>query len=122
VDHQIVAMEFEDSATANLTMTAFEIGRYIEIFGTKGSLKGGYFTKKISGKDIIVNTWDGKEDSYVVSNDTTEDHHMGGDNGIMEALYSEMSGEGYPVSSYIQSHLMAYAAEKSRTTGEKISL
>ncbi len=122
VDHQVVGMEFEGDATANLTMTAFETGRSIEIFGTQGCLKGGFFLKKNTGKDIIVTPWDGPVREYVVSEDTTGDHHMGGDKGIIGALYDEMTGDGYPVSSYIQSHIMAYAAEESRTGGRKIDL
>ena len=122
VDHQTVAMEFEDDITANLTMTAFETGRYIEIFGTEGVLKGGYFTKKTTGKDIIVHRWDGQHKEYTVTEDTTEDHHMGGDSGIMEALHDEMTGKGNPVSSYIQSHIMAYAAEESRISDKKIEI
>ena len=122
VDHQVVSMEFENKVTANLTMTAFDIGRSIEIFGTKGSLKGGFFIKKISGYDVIVTPWDGEEIKYVVSDDTTEDHHMGGDEGIMNALYEEMTGEGEPVASYIQSHTISYAAEESRIKGNTVSL
>ena len=122
VDHQVVSMEFENKVTANLTMTAFEIGRSIAIFGTKGVLKGGFFTKKNSGFDIVVTPWDGECHKYVVSHETTEDHHMGGDTGIMNTLYDEMTGEGHPVASYIQSHTMSYAAEESRITGKKIDL
>ena len=122
VDHQVVSMEFENKVTANLTMTAFETGRYIEIFGTKGALKGGYFTKKTTGSDIIVYTWDGNETKYEVSLETTEDHHMGGDNDLISVLYDEMTGEGNPVSSYIQSHYMAYAAEESRLTDRKVNI
>jgi predicted dehydrogenase len=122
VDHQVVSMEFEAGITANLTMTAFEYGRSIEIFGTKGILKGGRFIKNISGKDIHVNTYSGEHKSYVI--DLPEDDlHMGGDDGIIDALFDEMSGErSVPVSSYIQSHIMAYAAEESRIGGMKVKL
>jgi hypothetical protein len=47
---------------------------------------------------------------------------MGGDTGIMGALYDEMTGKGNPVSSYIQSHIMAYAAEESRISDKKIDI
>ena len=120
VDHQIVNMEFESKTTANLTMTAFEQGRNIEIYGTKGTLKGGFSLKKITGKDILVETWDGEHFEHVLSNETTEDHHMGGDNGLMNNLYTNMVIKGESVSSYIQSHVIAYAAEESRVKDEKI--
>jgi predicted dehydrogenase len=122
VDHQVVSMNFEDDTTANLTMTAFEIGRQIEIFGTKGFVKGGHFIKQISGSDIFVQTFDGNKQSYQIDIDEN-DHHMGGDAGIMNALYEEMNGiKTVPVSSFIQSHIMAYAAEESRLSGKNITL
>ena len=122
VDHQVVSMEFEDTVTANLTMTAFEYGRSIEIFGTKGILKGGHFIKKVSGSDIHVQLHNGETQKYVIEIDE-DDMHMGGDDGIIEALYEEMAGnKSVPVSSYIQSHVMSYAAEESRVTGKKVDL
>ena len=41
VDRQVLAMEFEGGMTGTFTMTAFEHGRHIEIYGTRGVLKGG---------------------------------------------------------------------------------
>ena len=123
VDHQVVSMEFEDSVTANLTMTAFEYGRSIEIFGTKGILKGGYFLKKVTGTDIHIQLHNGETQKHVIELPDEDDMHMGGDDGIIEALYEEMSGEkSVPVSSYIQSHVMSYAAEESRVSGKKVLL
>lgn len=122
VDHQVVSMEFEGKVSVNLTMTAFDEGRHLEVFGTKGVLKGGHFLKQETGYDIIVHTFDGNRESHIVEVDAG-DHHMGGDEGIMNALYDEMTGEDTtPVSSYIQSHIMAYAAEESRLSGKKIVL
>ena len=42
VDHQVVAMEFEDGISAELTMNAFTAGegRLTEIFGSRGELRG----------------------------------------------------------------------------------
>ena len=115
-------MKFTESLTANLTMTAFEIGRQIEIFGTKGVLKGGHFLKRMTGNDIIVETFAGEQKTYEIDMDAN-DHHLGGDEGIMKALYEEMVGEkSVAPSSYIQSHIMAYAAEFSRVSGECVNL
>lgn len=52
-------------------MTAFDEGRNIEIFGTKGTLKGGDFVKKVTGHDLvfydnrngIIQNWDINFDS-----------------------------------------------------------
>lgn len=122
VDHQIVSMEFEDSVTASLTMTAFEYGRTIEIFGTKGILKGGQFIKQVSGSDIHVQTFAGEKQQHVIGVDS-KDCHMGGDAGLMESLYNEMIGdENVPVSSYIQSHVISFSAEYSRVTKQRVEI
>ena len=41
VDRQVLALEFEGGVTGTFTMTAFENGRHIEMYGTRGVLKGG---------------------------------------------------------------------------------
>jgi predicted dehydrogenase len=122
VDHQVVAMNFEGGITANLTMTAFDEGRSIELCGTKGMLKGGHFLRVKTGSDIHVQLFDGSEQTHRCETDTG-DHHMGGDAGIIDALYQEMTGDpSVPVASYIQSHIIGYAAEKSRLTGQTVHL
>lgn len=122
VDRQVVNMEFSAGLTATLTMTAFDIGRQLEIFGTKGVLRGGHAIKELTGSDIIVKPFEGEDEKHTIELDPN-DHHMGGDEGIMNALYEEMAGEkSVPVSSYIQSHVMSYAAEESRITGQSINL
>lgn len=122
VDHQVVAMNFEGDVTATLTMTAFDEGRSIELFGTKGTLKGGHFLRVKTGDDIHVQLFDGGEQRHRIDVDE-KDHHMGGDEGIIHALYEEMAGDKtVPVSSYIQSHIMSYAAEQSRLTGQTVHL
>lgn len=122
VDHQVVSMNFEGEITASLTMTAFDEGRSIEIFGTKGTLKGGHFLRVQTGDDIHVRLFEGPEKRHRLDVDEN-DHHMGGDEGLMEALYEEMSGDhSVPVASYIQSHIIGYAAEKSRISGQTVHL
>ena len=41
VDRQVLAMEFDGGVTGTFTMTAFESGRHLEVYGTRGVLKGG---------------------------------------------------------------------------------
>ena len=41
VDRQVLAMEFDGGITGTFTMTAFENGRHLEIYGTRGVLNGG---------------------------------------------------------------------------------
>jgi predicted dehydrogenase len=129
VDHQVVAMEFDDGATATFTMTAFDSGRNIEIMGAKGVLRGGDGLRRQSGSDIaLTDHATGSETRYRVAvEDGGYGGHGGGDGGIVRALHGEMTcGEAAAMRSSIQrsvqSHLMAFAAETARLEGSTIRL
>ena len=122
VDRQVVAMDFARGGCATLTMTAFEEGRRLEIFGTKGILRGGQAVESLSGAEMIVRDHKGA---------TTPIHlekivggyegHSGGDMGLVLALHEEMRrGSPAEMSSSldvsVESHLIGFAAEKSRET------
>ncbi len=129
VDHQIVALEFEGGVTATFTMTAFDEGRSIEIFGTQARLFGGAAYKEICGDDIVVvDHADAKQVRHQIEFD---DHgysgHGGGDAGLMQALREEMkrSDPDQMLSSIhtsVMSHAMGFAAEKARRTGTTVKL
>ncbi len=121
VDHQVVTMEFEKGITATFTMTAFDEGRNIEICGTKGTLKGGEFTKEISGHDIVyfdnrkraMKTWDVDFDAG------WNKAHAGGDFGFVSMLYDQLMLEEpadlkSSIHDSVESHVMAWAAEAAR--------
>lgn len=120
VDHQVVNMEFEGGATANLTMNAFTMGlggRYIRLFGTKGELYAN-----MSDKEITLTVFDAKEAVKVPVAETKEDitgGHGGGDIGIVRELYEYIMGEynGYKAANIeisAKNHLIGFAAEKAR--------
>jgi len=128
VDHQTVQMRFAGGMTATFTMTAFETGRHLEIFGTKARLRGGAFVKHTTGEDIIVsgldqaweNNWEERFRLEVPGGGYGE--HGGGDYGLMEALYEEMSrpdaaGMTSSIETSLESHLMAFGAEEARRAG-----
>jgi predicted dehydrogenase len=123
VDRQVVAMEFQRGGTATLTMTAFENGRHLEIFGTKGVLRGGEAVRSMSGADMILRIH-GK-DSTTINLDAMEggyDGHGGGDMGLVLALHDEMSREKpaemtSSLAVSVESHLIGFAAEASRQSG-----
>lgn len=130
VDHQVAAMEFEGGVTATFTMTAFDEGRSIEIFGTKSRLMGGAACRDTCGDDIIVIDHAAQTRRTIkveVGKDGGYDSHGGGDGGLVKALYNEMTK---PVSSdmlssihaSVMSHTMAFAAEHARTTGTVVDL
>lgn len=129
VDHQVLAMEFEGNVTATFTMTAFDEGRSIEIFGTKGRLFGGAAYKETCSADIVVvNHMNEQQTRYKIEFD---DHgysgHGGGDAGLMQALHKEMqcSEPEQMLSSIhtsVMSHAIGFAAEKARLTGTIVHL
>ena len=116
VDHQTTIMQFDKGKTACHTMTAFskEIYRDIKIHGTKAELYGvmenncleiRYFGGETERIDINIS-------SYNVGG------HNGSDFKMMQSLYRLLNGEQAEGVSYldisIASHLMSFAAERSR--------
>lgn len=53
-DHQVSIMRFEGGLTGTFTMTAFEQGRHIEVYGTKGKIRAGVFYKENGPGEITV--------------------------------------------------------------------
>lgn len=129
VDRQTVLLKFDGGISATFTMTAFDHGRSLTIRGTKGRLVGGDLARSLSGSDIIV-------DDFATGNRTTHvvavpsggyEGHGGGDAGLMNALYSEMMKESprellTSIHESIASHVMGFAAEESRVTGETVDV
>jgi len=127
VDRQVVALSFEGGIVATFTMTAFDEGRNIIVMGTKGVLRGGRATRQGYGCDIIVEE---HASGTCTPYSTTALHggydgHEGGDAGLMQALYHEMTASEpeqmrSSITRSVQSHVMAFAAEQSRITGNTI--
>lgn len=114
VDHQIVAMEFKNSVTVSFTMCAFtnEVSRTIKLMGTKGEIRGAMEKNEIE----ITRFADGAKTKICLNPGTSG--HGGGDEGIMRSFVKLMqTGTEDRLTSSgisIQSHLLAFAAEKSR--------
>ena len=119
-DHQVVNMLFEGGKTAQLTMTAFskDFRRTIKVHLTGGEIMGD-----IAANRIDYTAW-GREtvtiDVTKLADDLT--HHCGGDKLLVRDFYDYIcgnpSGKGLTaVGNSLESHLMAFAAEKSRLSG-----
>lgn len=129
VDHQTVNMDFDSNVTATFTMTAFDYGRNMEIFGTEGVLRGGEIIKNLSGAEIIVQKH-GAENFEKYTLEKIEGGyagHGGGDQGLVQDLYSEMTCENVndmqtSIKVSAQSHLIGFAAEESRLSGKTIDI
>ena len=123
VDSQTVHLKFENNVKATLTMTAFDEGRSIQVFGTKGTIKAGEFYKKI-GRDIfITNHASGKTISIQTEHASSEyNHHIGGDEGMINSLYEFMNSKQNISGAFTHSHIIAFAAEESRLKNSPISI
>lgn len=122
VDHQVVNMEFEGGATAMFSMCGFtyEQERRIQIMGTRGELRGE------EGKITVYDFLTGQKTEITIPSQSSG--HGGGDSGIVASFLNEVrSYNGQEsltsASASVRSHLIAFAAEKSRLNhGESINL
>jgi predicted dehydrogenase len=123
VDHQVVNIEFENGTTANLTMHGFSEreGRTLRIDGTKATLIGLFHD---SGEKIMLyDHFSGTERiifSQKFSQQTTI--HGGGDFLLIDAyldsiLHKDRIQPLVNAREILESHLMAFAANKSRLEG-----
>ncbi len=118
VDHQVVNLLFEDGVTANFTMTAFTANgdRAMNVMGTEGEIRADY-----TGNSIRVMPF-GKE-PYVIDLDSLSDDksgHGGGDIVMLRNLIDCVASGSEPefeLSDSVESHLIAFAAERSRLNG-----
>ena len=130
VDHQTLNLEFENDVTCTLTMTAFESGRHWDIYGTLGKLSLHNIRDDNPNLEIVVKEHHtGKITVYpiVAPEGGSRFHHEGGDVGLAEALYEQMTlPEGVQphssITQSLQSHLMAFGAEESRRQASMVNL
>ena len=124
VDHQVVNMRFGNERTASLTMSAFTTGsRRTRIMGTMGEAIGD--TRYIR----VANFRNGTEESIDTEKADTgiNSGHGGGDYGLLEAFikavqYQDPSFISSSLAVSMESHKMAFDAERSRNEGRIITL
>ncbi len=128
VDRQVLAMEFDGGVTGTFTMTAFENGRHIEVYGTRGVLKGGETYRHHFDTHLVCFPHEGEPVHHAIgTDDGGYEMHGGGDPGLVNALYEEMTcSDGRPLAagldSTVHSHLIAFAAEEARITATCVDL
>lgn len=125
VDHQVVNMEFEGDKTASFTMTAFTKAndRKTRIFGTRGEIEGD--GTKISLYDFLMEKT--KVIDVAVSDSDTLELHGGGDYGVMNSFVSAVAhNDPSEILSgpeeTLESHLIVFAAERSRRERRTVTL
>lgn len=124
-DHQVVNMEFEGGVTASFTLSAFTQSCYrtIRLTGTMGEIEGD-----MEKKTVVLRRFGQPEEQ--VELEPVDDRfagHGGGDFRLVEELcrlVARGGGEALTsVDASVESHVMALAAEESRThNGKSIDL
>ncbi len=117
VDHQVVAMDFDNEVTAVFTMSAFteKCNRTLKLMGTEGEIRATMETNEIEIRRF------GSGQQEVIKLVDPEGHvgHGGGDQRLVQDFGRTVRNiEKYKSATSakdsVQSHLMAFAAERSR--------
>ncbi|GBG10334.1 oxidoreductase [Paenibacillus agaridevorans] len=129
VDHQVVAMEFDNEVTAVFTMTAFteKCNRTLKLMGTTGEIRATMETNEIE-----IRTF-GADRTDVIKLEEADGHvgHGGGDARLVQdfgrTVRAAASGQGTSegrtsAKVSVQSHLIAFAAERSRVEKRMVQL
>ena len=114
VDRQVVNLEFDGGAVATFTMTGLsaDFCRQIKIFGTRGQIEANMGT----GQIVLHRFWEEKQ-TIPLDQDQEASGHGGGDFGIMRDFLQVLRHGGTSRSNAevsLQSHLICFAAERSR--------
>ena len=114
VDRQVVNMEFEGGAVATFTMIGLsaDFCRQLKIFGTQGQI-----TADMGTKEIVLHRFGEEKRSIPVDMGGENSGHGGGDYGILRDFLSVLRNGGESRTSAavsLQSHLICFAAERSR--------
>ncbi|WP_308635199.1 Gfo/Idh/MocA family protein [Paenibacillus silvisoli] len=123
VDHQVVNLEFANEVTVAFTMSAFtfEGGRSVKLMGTLGQIRADMEKNVIEVTSFIT------REKETIRLDAGIEGHGGGDTGIMRDFVRLVQSDGNEkgltgAGISVQSHLMAFAAEKSRLESRVVSL
>lgn len=114
VDRQVVNLSFEGGGVATFTMTGLtaDFSRQLKIFGTRGQIQADMGTGEIRlhrfGEEVQI---------VPVDTGSQSSGHGGGDYGIMQEFVRTLRDGGESRTSAavsLQSHLICFAAERSR--------
>jgi predicted dehydrogenase len=122
-DHQVVAVELDDGATASFAVHghAGRESRTLRITGSEGELRGD-----LAGGEIEIT----RHGSFEVERTRLEESplgHFGGDAGLVthvtDALRGRGGGDGRASGrTALESHLLGFAAERAREQGRVVDL
>ncbi len=120
VDRQVVNLELEDGVVCSFVMSAFTANstRQLKILGTTGHIQAD-----MSKREIWL--WPFGGEAYRVPMEEATSGHGGGDYGLVGDFLKILREGGESRSSAkqsLQSHLICFAAEKSRLEGRTVEL
>ena len=121
-DNQAVAMSFENGVSATFTLSAFthDVSRTIKIMGNAGEMR-----IHLERNEIEIHRFSDRS-VHRVEPQVPTGGHGGGDEGLMrsfvEAVRSGNGGAVFSARESAEGHLMAFAAEKARLTGEIVRM
>ena len=126
VDHQVVNMEFASDRTANFIMTAFSnerADRTTRVFGTHGEIQG-------DGRMITIHRFlENASETIDTQYESTEGlaGHGGGDGGLISAFTAAIAANDPSLilsgsQESLESHLMVFAAETARRSGQVVEI
>ncbi|SCY43998.1 Gfo/Idh/MocA family protein [Alkaliphilus peptidifermentans] len=121
-DHQVTIMNFNNGVTATFNLSAFtnKVHRTIKIMGTRGEIRADD-----SRNEIEIQLF-GSQEKKIILPTIVSGGHGGGDHRLMDDFVSLIKdGSGSALTSAdksVESHLMSFAAEKSRLSGKSIAL
>lgn len=123
VDHQVVNMEFSNEVTVAFTMCAFsnKINRTIKLMGTRGEIRGDMHKNEIEITDFNTGNVE------TIQLQESKSGHGGGDYGIMRDFIKLVLQDGKvqgltSASVSVQSHMIAFAAEKARLEKKVVNM
>ncbi|SJZ43380.1 Gfo/Idh/MocA family protein [Anaerorhabdus furcosa] len=121
VDHQTINIKYKNGVIMTFTMTAFteECDRTLRIMGTHGEIKAAMNSGVIEITEFLGGN------KTIVTIEKQDKGHGGGDYGIMHnfiGILNEEMTNSNPISGSVHSHVLAFASEKSRKSGETINI
>ena len=120
VDRQVVNLEMEDGVVCSFVMTAFSANccRQLKVLGTHGQIQADMGSN-------TVTLWPFGGEPREVPVPAADSGHGGGDYGLLWDFLTAVREGGESRTSAkqsLQSHLVCFAAEKSRVEGRTITL
>lgn len=126
-DHQVALIEFKNGVTVSFNLSGFtnKICRTIKVMCEHGEIRGDDSINTIEVTHFTSNAAD-RVEQRVIYPGTVTGAHGGGDIGLMidflDILESRDNNSRSSINRSVESHIMAYASEQSRITGEVIDI